>query len=301
DCDGKDQACVAAPSAPIGVVASDGTLSGKVQVNWTAATGATSYDVYRADMPAWTGTAPKRIASFVTETSYDDNSAVGGSRYYYWIKSRNSGGVSKYSNFDPGYWGTVGSIPAVPTNVSATDGTGTVSGKVNITWDAIANSLVYEIWRADIPAFLGGSIKKIGTSDTTSYDDATVVSGNRYYYWVKARNSWGVSRYSLFDTGFIGAASSPLPAPTGVFATDGTISGKVPITWNATSGAVVYEMWRASKLVSKGGKPQRVVFLSGTSFNDTSGTAGTTYYYWVKARDSWGSSKYSVPDTGYYN
>jgi len=285
--------CLDAPSAPTGVAASDGTHSGKVQVSWNAATGATSYDVYRADMPAWTGTAPKRIASSVSGTLYNDTSASGNNRYYYWVKSRNAGGVSKYSNFDAGYWGAVGSIPAVPTNVSATDGT--VSGKVNITWNATGNTLIYEIWRADIPAFLGGSIKKIGTSVTTSYDDSTVVNGNRYYYWVKARNSWGVSRYSKFDTGYIGSASSPLPAPTNVSATEATVSGQVTVTWNATSGAIVYEVWRATNLVSQGGKPQRVDFLPGTSFDDTSGTAGTTYYYWVKSRNSWGSSKYSIP------
>ena len=28
-----------------------------VRVTWNAAAGAASYDVYRADMPAWTGTA----------------------------------------------------------------------------------------------------------------------------------------------------------------------------------------------------------------------------------------------------
>ena len=282
-----------APDAPKGVTASDGVFSGKVQVTWSAATGAKSYDVYRADMPAWTGTAPKRIASSVAGTLYNDTSAAGGSRYYYWVKSRNSGGVSKYSNFDAGYWGSAGSKPAVPTNASATDGT--ASGKVNITWDKTANTLIYEIWRADIPAFLGGKIKKIGTSVTTSYNDSTVVTGNRYYYWVKARNSWGVSRYSLFDTGYIGLASSPLPAPTGVSASERTISGKVNITWSARSGALVYEVWRATKLVSEGGKPQRIGFLSETSFDDTSAARDTNYYYWVKARDSWGSSKYSVP------
>lgn len=179
DCDGKDEKCMAVPSAPTGVTASDGTVSGKVQVSWTAAANASSYDVYRADMPAWAETAPKRIASSVTGTSYDDDTAASGNRYYYWAKSRNSGGVSKYSNFDAGYWGTEGSIPAVPTTVSATDGT--VSGKVEITWDAMSGALVYEIWRADIPAFLGGSLKKIGTSTTTAYDDATVVNGSRYY------------------------------------------------------------------------------------------------------------------------
>ena len=289
----------AAPEPPTRVSASDGKVSGKVQISWEASAGAVSYDIYRADMPAWTGTAPKRIAASVTGTSYNDNSAASGSRYYYWVKARNSQGVSKYSNFDAGYWGPTDIPPAVPGNVNASDGN--VSGKVNITWNASANTLIYEIWRADIPAFLGGKMKKVGTSATTSYSDTTVVKGNRYYYWVKARNSWGVSRYSIFDTGYIGAASSPLPAPTGVSATDGTASGKVTITWNTVPGSVVYEVWRATKLVSEGGKPQRVGFLSDTLFDDTSGAKGTTYYYWVKARDSWGSSKYSVPDTGYRN
>ena len=67
------------------------------------------------------------------------------------------------------------------------------------------------------------------------------------------------------------------------------------------AGALVYEIWRAAKPVAEGGKPFRIGFLSGTSFDDTSGTPGATYYYWIKSRDSWGSSKYSLPNTGYRN
>ncbi|MEZ4577661.1 MAG: hypothetical protein R2875_06490 [Desulfobacterales bacterium] len=70
---------------------------------------------------------------------------------------------------------------------------------MTITWEETNNTLVYEIWRADIPAFLGGNIQKIGTADETTFSDTTVTEGNRYYYWIKARNSWGVSRYSGFD------------------------------------------------------------------------------------------------------
>jgi hypothetical protein len=79
------------------------------------------------------------------------------------------------------------------------------------------------------------------------------------------------------------------------------VSGKVNVRWNAVSGAKIYEVWRAIKLVSEGGNPVRVGFLPGTSFDDTSGARGTTYYYWIKSRDSWGTSKYSAPDTGYRN
>ena len=298
DCDGKDEECLPAPPAPTGVSASDGTLSGKVMVDWNAVLGASSYDVYRADMPAWTGTAPKRIASSVTGTSYDDTSAISGSRYYYWVKSRNSGGVSKYSNFDEGYWGTPGSIPSVPANVDAEDG---ASGMVTVTWTGSQDTLVYEVYRADLPAYLDFNLAKIATVTDALYEDMSAVEGNRYYYWIKARNSWGVSRYSTFDTGYVGTASSPLAAPMGISATNGTVSGKVTITWLTSTGAMGYEIWRAIKLVSEGGTPVRVGYLSGTSFDDTTATNGVTYYYWVKSRDSWGSSKYSVPDTGYHN
>ncbi|MBC2716518.1 MAG: hypothetical protein HF978_14530 [Desulfobacteraceae bacterium] len=285
------------PPAPTGVAATDNTPFNKIQVTWKAASGADSYDIYRSDMPAWAGASPARIASSEAGLSYDDITAVAGSRYYYWVKARNSGGVSKFSNFDTGYRGAVGSIPSVPTGVDADDG-GT--GSVTVTWIASSGTLVYEVYRADIPAYLDFNLTKIATVTDTLYDDTAAVEGNRYYYWVKARNSWGISRYSKFDTGYIGTASSPPAAPLGVTATDGTVSGKVSISWEASAGAVGYEIWRATKLVSADGKPVRVGYLSGTSFDDTTGTCGTPpYYYWVKARHSWGSSGYSVYDTGF--
>ena len=122
DCNGSDLACSNTPAAPTGVKASDGTVSGKVNVTWNASTGATSYDVYRANMPAWAGGVPTRIAISVAGTSYDDTSAVGGNQYYYWAKAKNANGGSGYSMFDPGYWGAASSTPSVPTNAAATDG-----------------------------------------------------------------------------------------------------------------------------------------------------------------------------------
>ena len=301
DCNGSDLSCsnTSVPGVPTGVTASDGTLYGKVHVSWNPSASATSYDLYRADMPAWAGGIPKQIAASVNGTVYDDISAVSGNHYYYWVKAKNTNGESGYSMFDPGYWGSIGSTPSAPANVSATDGT--VSGKVTITWNAAPSALVYEIYRADIPAYLGGNIQNIGTSTTTSFNDAAVTSGNQYYYWVKARNSWGSSGYSKFDTGYIGTASPLLPAPTGISVTDGTISGKVRLTWNAVSGAVVYEIYRATQPAYLGG----VLMLMGTVksptlfYDDATITCGSTYYYWVKARNSWGASEYSKFDSGY--
>ncbi|RJP93989.1 MAG: hypothetical protein C4518_04675 [Desulfobacteraceae bacterium] len=297
DCNGSDLSCSNTPSAPTGVNASDGTPSGKVQVTWNPSAGATSYDVYRANMPAWAGGVPTRIAISVTGTTYDDMSAVSGSQYYYWVKAKNASGGSGYSMFNPGYWGIASSVPSVPTGVSATDGGG--SGMVSVTWTAVPNALVYEIYRADYPAYLGGNIRNIGTSTTTSYNDTTVVNGNQYYYWVKARNSWGPSGYSKFDTGYTGTASPVLSAPTGVSATDGTVSGKVTLTWNAVPGALIYEVYRATQPAYLGGVPVLLGTVKSPAISYNDATCATTYYYWVKARNSWGSSGYSAFDSGY--
>lgn len=300
DCNGSDLACSNTPAAPTNVKATDGTVSGKVQVTWNAVTGATSYDVYRANMPAWAGGVPTRIATSVTGTTYDDASAVGGNQYYYWVKAKNANGGSGYSMFDPGYWGAANVPPVAPVNAAATDGT--VSGMVTVTWSAVPNALVYEIYRADYPAYLRGSnIKTIGTSTTTSYNDTTVVNGNQYYYWVKARNSWGVSGYSKFDAGYIGTSSPLLPAPTGVAASDGTVAGKVTLTWNAVSGALIYEVYRAAKPAYEGGVPTLLdtVKSPAVTYNDADVTCGLTFYYWVKSRNSWGGSEYSKFDTGF--
>jgi hypothetical protein len=39
--------------------------------------------------------------------------------------------------------------------------------------------------------------------------------------------------------------------------------------------------------------------ITTTSYNDTTGTLGTTYYYWVTAVNTAGESGYGGPDSGY--
>ena len=87
------------PAAPAVVAASDGTFVDKVQIAWTPAQGAASYEVWRHTANDSSAAA---IIGTPTGTSYDDASAVAGTHYFYWVKAKNAIGTSGFSVADPG-------------------------------------------------------------------------------------------------------------------------------------------------------------------------------------------------------
>jgi len=46
------------------------------------------------------------------------------------------------------------------------------------------------------------------------YDDTTAITGQTYWYWVRAGNAYGWSAYSSYDTGFRATSAGPTPTPT---------------------------------------------------------------------------------------
>ena len=90
--------------------------------------------------------------------------------------------------------------------------------------------------------------------------------------------------------------TAPSP-PTGVSATDGTYCDKVDVSWNSVSGAIVYEIWRNT--TNDSGSAGYLADDSASPYDDYSATVDVTYYYWVKAKNSCGTSGFSSSDTGY--
>ncbi|MDD2600353.1 MAG: M12 family metallo-peptidase [Kiritimatiellae bacterium] len=92
---------------------------------------------------------------------------------------------------------------------------------------------------------------------------------------------------------------TPPSAPTGVSATDGTLTTGVTVTWNAVPDASYYRVYRA--MTSGGTKSALGSWQTGVSYFDASAVAGTTYYYFVAASaDSAGThpSAFSAYATG---
>ncbi|MFC1478942.1 kelch repeat-containing protein, partial [Candidatus Margulisiibacteriota bacterium] len=273
-------------SAPTGVTASDGTYTDKIRISWDSVAEASSYRVYRSTSAAGT-------YSFLADTTsayYNDTSVVSGVTFYYKVQSWHSQvGYTDSSDYDSGYRGSA--QLSAPDNVSATDGT--YSDKVTITWSTVGDAERYYVYRATTS---GGTYSSLGFTTSTSYDDTTAEPGTTYYYKVKAWNS--DSEYSEFsdsDSGY--PDSTPLSAPDDVSATDGTYSDKVRISWAAVSDAEKYYVYRAYSTDST--YYSLLSYTTSTSYDDTSVTAGETYYYKVKAWNNSGYSEYSSADSGY--
>ena len=264
---------------PANVQASDGTYTDKVRVSWTASSEATFYKVYRST----SGTATKSLLGSPTGTVFGDTTATPGVTYFYWVKACNIFNCSVYSISNTG-WRNL----SIPVNLQAGDGADT--NKVRVSWDASSQATFYKVYRAT-----GASEMKslLGSPTATSFDDSTASPGLTYFYWVKGCNAVICSDYSVDNTGW-----RNLSFPTNLQASDGTYTDKVRVSWNASSGATSYNVYRAtsaSETKSLLGSP------ADTTFDDTTGTPGLTYTYWVTACNAANCSDFSYYDTGWRN
>lgn len=124
---------------------------------------------------------------------------------------------------------------------------------------------------------------------------ASNLTANTQYYY----RSWaGTATLSVWATN---AAAFRTPAalepPAHVMASDGLYTNMVVITWDAVSNATSYMVYRGES-----GVPDQAVALPFTSNREVSDfivQSGRIYYYWVKAVNAAGSSRLSLPDTGF--
>ena len=191
-------------SPPTGVLASDASYTDMVQITWDTVSGASHYQVYRADTLLG---AKMAISGWQNGTSYDDTNATLEEVYYYWVKAATSSSgdnATGFSSSDTGYCtGIVFTLPPIllpPTGVLASD---TLVNKVQITWDTVFGASYYQVYRAN--NFFAIKTAISGWQIGTSYLDTSVTPWTTYYYWVKAATSNSgdnATDFSGSDTGY---------------------------------------------------------------------------------------------------
>ncbi len=262
------------PAAPINVQATDGAYDNKTTITWQNGTTETLYyAVFRKPFYSlvYTQISP---TTWLSGTSFDDVTGDNGETYYYYIKSsRYPTGKrsSDYSSSDAGFMKI-----APPANVQASDGQ--FGDRVSITWNPSSGATHYQVWRSADPYII--NISGPIWLSSTSFDDMTASMTTVYTYYVKAAKSvFGgyESNLSTGNSGWVGFVTAP-----DVTATDGLYTDRVELSWNTVTGATFYRLYRNTR-----NNPETATTVStwqaATTFSDNTASAGTIYYYWVKA------------------
>ena len=177
--------------------------------------------------------------------------------------------------------------PNAPSNLTAT---ATSCTNVNLAWtDNADNETGFKIERKES----GGTYTEIATvtANTTTYSDTTAVAQKAYYYRVMAYNSFGNSSYTNeanVTTPACGAAPSK---PINLIAS-AISSSEINLSWSDNS-----DNEDGFKIERKelGGTYTEIKTLAAnvTSYSDTGLNPDTTYYYRIRAYNSFGHSDYS--------
>ncbi|MFG2460859.1 fibronectin type III domain-containing protein [Streptomyces sp. NPDC048523] len=175
--------------------------------------------------------------------------------------------------------------PLTPTGTSVTYDQAT--GKAKLTWakNKEMDLAGYRVYRRLKGASFG--TKPLGTTTSTSYSDTALpVTGDTYYYEVRAYDKAGNESGGTADQAVTTVDRTGPAAATGVTAL-GTTAGN-SVTWQASSSKDVdhYEVWGAPVGQSDPDGPEPV---RGTSWTDVTADAGTAYAYKVQAVDTAGN------------
>jgi len=269
-----------APKTPTVVIGSR-----EITINWQSMEGALSYEV-------WLGTSnnsasAQKHGADVTDTNVTLYNLVNGTTYYIWIKAKNNIGVSAFSQMASGTPSASAAIPLTPTNAPLV-----ISGseQLTVSWEAAEGAASYEVW-------VGTTINpqtaaKYGNDVTGLSSVVTgLTNGTTYFIWIKAKNSIGASEFSPMASE---APSIFTVAPLAPAAPIVTISNaQAVITWTAVAGATSYEVYTATTNNSASAAKYGNDISGSLSVTIGSLTNGTTYYFWLRAKNNSGASGYS--------
>jgi hypothetical protein len=232
--------------------------------------------------------------SYATTKSWTLSAGDGTKNVYVWFKDGlNNANTIPYSD-------SIILDTTAPVVSSFSAGSG--NAQVALTWSGfdatsgIGNyTLVYSI--AGIPNSCSDGIQ-IYSGSSTSYTHPGLTNGTIYYYRACAADHAGNTSLGLTVSATPTSSNTPPLPPTNVMASDGFFADWVQVTWLSSSGATSYEVWCNTVNDPVSAIPI-ASSVTGTMYNDTTGVAGIKYYYWVKAKNPFGTSGVSAPDTGY--
>jgi hypothetical protein len=174
--------------------------------------------------------------------------------------------------------------PAAPTLTTA-------PMQLTVTWTAVSKATVYEVWYGTSNDSAGAT-QFGGDITATSAVITGLTNSTTYYVWVKAKNNIGTSGFSP-SANRAPAASATTPSAPGT-PTISVADRQLTVSWTPVVRATAYEVWYGTSNASAdasqfGGDVTTVASAVITGLDN-----GTSYYVWVKAKNSGGTSNFNT-------
>jgi hypothetical protein len=264
-----------APDAPAVI-----TSNGRISLRWAAVEGATIYEVWMSRINDPT-TAVKYGDDISTSLSATINGLNNGTKYYIWLKAKNSFGTS---GFSPAAMGTPSASSVKPPNPETPPVIIAGNGQLTVSWQAVEDTDMYEVW-AGTANYAQTAVKQGEDVSGLSTVISGLNNGTTYYVWTRAKNNIGISGFSP------SASGKPLGTPRMPTLTPGYKS--LTVTWTAVAGADQYEVYYGIDTPTT-----LAITTAGTTATITGLTDGTTYFVRLRAKNANGISEYGAGASG---
>lgn len=248
---------------------STGNSYPRVNLSWSASTGATSYGIYRNGVPYVT----------IPGTSHTDTAVTTNLSYFYNVYAIGPGGASVLSSSTPnilvGY--CLPSTPSITSPINTNCEAGSPANTISWSDSTPFNTSNYQIFRDTNNSIPGTPIKTIATSSPeftsrTWKDNSGLAASSRYYYWVRAVGPAGNKTSSSRNITTLGCGIVPA-APTlnlnNIFCENNI--PRATISWKSVPNAYSYNLYRTNPDLSQSVYSTRLPLPS--SFTDKGSSA----------------------------
>lgn len=246
------------------------TSTESVNLTWNKVNGVTGYIIYmyNSDIQTW-----EEIDRTVTNiNSYTVTDLEPATKYTFAVKA--------YKELDETDLISTDYIKITSTtNPEKVDGfkvSGTTNNSVKLTWNKVSGANGYLVYKFNNTKQSWERVTR--TNNTNTYTVQNLSAGTTYMFSVLAYKN--VNGNDITSISYPTVTSSTNPAVVSGFKVSATTASAVKLTWNKTSGATGYFVYRYNSSTKK---YVRIAKVNANTYTDKKLKAGMTYIYAVKA------------------
>ena len=274
---------IAEPPAQVtGASPADGAVNQSItaDISWSAASGASNYDVYFG-----TDSSPDEteLKSNQAGLSYEPGTLSNATTYYWRIDSNNVAGTTAGNVWS---FTTIVAAPAQVTGASPADGAVNQSITADISWSAASGASNYDVYFGTDSTPDSSELK--GNQAGLSYEPGSLSNDTTYYWRIDSNNVGGTTAGNVWSfTTIVAAPAQVAGASPADAATD--VSTTADLSWSAASGATNYDVYfgQSSPGTSQGNQ-------AATTFDTGTMSSNTTYYWRIDSNNVAGTTTGNV-------